>query len=54
MRITVFHNPKAGGKGPSRKEIVDALLSAGHAAAYKSTETRISTGVLPIPATSRS
>ena len=37
MRITVFHNPKAGGKGPSRKEIMDALLSAGHAAAYKST-----------------
>ena len=40
MRITVFHNLKAGSRGPTREDLIDPLLAAGHAAAYKSTRDR--------------
>jgi diacylglycerol kinase (ATP) len=40
MRITVFHNTKAGSGGFAREDLIDPLLSAGHAAAYKSTRDR--------------
>jgi diacylglycerol kinase (ATP) len=40
MRITVFHNPKAGEGRPARRDLIDPLLSAGHAAAYKSTRDK--------------
>ena len=40
MRVTLLHNPKAGGGDPSRDELVRALVDAGHAFTYQSTKEK--------------
>jgi diacylglycerol kinase family enzyme len=38
MRITLMHNPEAGGAKHGKKELVAALAKAGHRATYQSTQ----------------
>ena len=38
MRVTLLHNPKAGGGKPSKDELLTMLRDAGHKPVYKSTK----------------
>ena len=38
MHITLMHNPKAGAKHPSSKELVSEFERAGHKVEYHSTK----------------
>jgi diacylglycerol kinase family enzyme len=38
MRITLMHNPKAGDAEHGRKQLMAALVKAGHQASYQSTK----------------
>src|ERR1043166_7269509 len=38
MRITLFHNPKAGSAEHDKKELLEALAKAGHSVVYQSTK----------------
>jgi diacylglycerol kinase (ATP) len=40
MHVTLLHNPASGGAGPSRHDLVRALVAAGHAVCYQSTKEK--------------